>query len=118
MCFISCNHFNHNQNPPDIEAILNSAQTSSDRGDFEAAIAAWEKALPLLITAGNHAAEIDVRTNLGGAEISIGADDLAIENLTTACAEAEATDDIERRILALNALGTAYTFAPRGQWRR
>lgn len=112
-CFIGCNHFDHNAKPPpDIGAILKSAQSSSDRGDFESAIASWERALPPLIATGDQPTQIDVRTNLGCAQISIGRYDLAIENLTAACAQAEAADDIERRILALNALGTAYTFAP------
>lgn len=112
--FIGCSHFNHDSNPPpDISATLKAAQGSSDRGDFEAAIAAWEKTLPLLSAAGDRGGETDVLTSLAGAQIAIGRYDLAIENLTTACERVEAAGDTVRRILALNALGAAYTFGPR-----
>jgi CHAT domain-containing protein len=112
--FIGCAHFNQDTKPPaDIAEILKAAQTSFDRGDFEAAIAGWEKAFPLLIAAGDESRQIDVLTSLGSAQISIGRYDLAIKNMTAARARAEAADDTEQRILALNALGTAYTFAPR-----
>jgi CHAT domain-containing protein/tetratricopeptide (TPR) repeat protein len=94
-------------------ALLEQGASAYDKGQFESAIATWERAIPLFVAAGDKGGEADARTHLAAAQMMIGRYDLAAPSLACALARAEETGDVARKIRALNALGAAYTFSPR-----
>jgi CHAT domain-containing protein len=92
--------------------LLDQGAAAYDKGQFETAITAWQKSLPIFIAANDKAGEADARTHLAAAQIMIGRYDLAVPNLACAYARADEANDVPRKIRALNALGAAYTFSP------